>query len=189
VEDAGMMVAEAGILVDAPVETVREAVLDPDSYTRYETKVGAVEVRERYDGGLLALIHGRLGPFRSAILARYTLRGDDVDLQMLEGRLRAFHAVFRMAPLHGGTWLVHREEYDFGYGPLGPLLDRALHRWATGTVRAEVRALRRAAEARVAAASGASTTDAPVTEAPITAGRVVTGPPFESPAPDRTRED
>jgi hypothetical protein len=179
-----MMVAEAGILVGAPLETVREAVLDPDSYTKYETKVGAVEVRERYDGGLLALIHGNLGPFRSAILARYTIRGDDVDLQMLEGRLRAFHAVFRMSPQDGGTWLVHREEYDFGYGPLGPLLDRALHGWATGTVQAEVRALRRAAEARVAAASGALTTDAPVT-----AGRAVTGPLSESPAPHRTRED
>jgi hypothetical protein len=179
-----MMVAEAGILVDAPLDTVREAVLDPDSYTKYETKVGAVEVRERYAGGLLALIHGRLGPFRSAILARYTVRGDDVDLQMLEGRLRAFQAVFRMAPLDGGTWLVHREEYDFGYGPLGPLLDRTLRRWATGTVQAEVRALRRAAEARVAAASGAPTTDAP-----LIAGRTVTGPPSESPAPARTRED
>jgi hypothetical protein len=189
-----MMVAEAGILVGAPLATVREAVLDPDSYTKYETKVGAVEVRERYDGGLLALIHGNLGPFRSAILARYTVRGDDVDLQMLEGRLRAFHAVFRLAPLDGGTWLVHREEYDFGYGPLGPLLDRALHRWATGTVQAEVRALRRAAEGRVAAASGAPVADGPVTEAPkpdapVTAGRAMTGPPSESPAPNRQRED
>ena len=179
-----MMVAEAGILVHAPLETVRAAVLDPDSYTGYETKVGAVEVRERYDGGMLALVHGSLGPFRSAILARYTVRGDEVDLQMLEGRLRAFHAVFRMAPLDGGTWLVHREEYDFGYGPFGPLLDRMLHRWARGTVRAEVRALRRAAEARVAAASGA-----PVTDAPVTAGRAMTGPPSESPAPHRERKD
>jgi hypothetical protein len=179
-----MMVAEAGILVRAPLETVREAVLDPDSYTKYETKVGAVEVRERYEDGLLALIHGSLGPFRSAILARYTVHGDDVDLQMLVGRLRAFHAVFRMAPLDGGTWLVHREEYDFGYGPFGPFLDRMLHRWAVGTVQAEVRALRRAAEGRVAATSGASMTDAPVT-----AGRAVTGPPSESPAPNRERED
>jgi len=213
------MVAEAGILVDAPLDTVREAVLDPDSYTKFETKVGAVEVRERYDGGMLALIHGSLGPFRSAILARYTVRGNDVDLQMLEGRLRAFRAVFRMAPQDGGTWLVHREEYDFGYGPFGPLLDRALHRWAQGTVQAEVRALRRAAEARVAAVSGAPALDAPVTGVlmasaavkgvlaaddlvanasvtgvrvtgtPVTAGRAVTGPPSESPAPDRERED
>jgi len=40
------------------------------------------------------------------------------------------------------------------------------------------------AKARVAAASGASMTDTPVT-----AGRAVTGPPSESPAPDRERED
>jgi hypothetical protein len=143
-----MMVAEAGVLVRAPIERVREAVLDPDSYTQGDTKVGSVEVLERSDGGMVARIHGSLGPFRSAILARYTVVCDDVLLTMLEGRLRGFRAVFQMSPREGGTWLVHREQYDFGYGPLGPLLDRALHHWAQGTVQAEVEALRRAAEAR-----------------------------------------
>lgn len=143
-----MMVAEAGKLVRAPVKTVREAVLDPDSYTQGDTKVGSVEMIERSDSGMVARIHGSLGPFRSSILARYTMRGDDVLLTMLEGRLRGFRAVFEMAPRDDGTWLVHREEYDFGYGPLGPVLDRALHRWAQGTVEAEVEALRRAAERR-----------------------------------------
>jgi hypothetical protein len=143
-----MMVAEAGLLVRAPQERVREAVLDPDSYTQGDTKVGAVEVLERRDDGLVARIHGRLGPFRSSIVARYRVEGDDVHLTMLEGRLRGFRAVFRMQPRDGGTWLVHREEYDFGYGPLGPVLDRSLRRWAQGTVEAEVEALRRAAERR-----------------------------------------
>jgi hypothetical protein len=174
-----MMVAEAGTLVRAPAETVREAVLDPDSYTRGDTKVGAVEVRERTADGLVALIHGRLGPFHSAILARYTVRGDEVDLQMLEGRLRGFHAVFRMSAQEGGTWLVHREEYDFGYGPLGPLLDRALHGWALGTVRAEVEALRRAAQRRAASPRGEL----------AFAGRAAAGPPSESPASTPARED
>jgi hypothetical protein len=52
----------------------------------------------------------------------------------------------------GTTQLTHREEYDFGYGPLGPLLDRVLRRWALTTVVAEVRALRRAAETTAATA-------------------------------------
>ncbi len=143
-----MMVAEAGVLVRAPIERVREAVLDPDSYTQGDTKVGSVEVLERSDDGMVARIHGSLGPFRSAILARYTVVCDDVLLTMQEGRLRGFRAVFQMSPREGGTWLVHREQYDFGYGPLGPLLDRVLHHWAQGTVQAEVEALRRAAEAR-----------------------------------------
>jgi hypothetical protein len=145
-----MMVAEAGLLVRAPIERVKEAVLDPDSYTEGDTKVGAVEVLERSDDGMVARIHGRLGPFRSSIVARYTVVCDDVLLTMLEGRLRGFRAVFRMNSREGGTWLVHREQYDFGYGPLGPLLDRALRPWAQGTVEAEVEALRRAAEARIA---------------------------------------
>jgi hypothetical protein len=173
------MVAEAGVQVNAPPERVRAAVLDPDSYTQGDTKVGAVEVRERTADGLVALIHGSLGPVHSAILARYTIRGDDVDLQMMEGRLRGFHAVFRMSERQGGTWLVHREEYDFGYGPLGPVLDRALRGWALGTVRAEVEALRRAAE-RPPAASG---------EQLATAGRASAGPPSESPATTPARED
>jgi hypothetical protein len=166
-----MMVAEAGILVRAPLQTVREAVFDPDSYTRGDTKVGAVEVRERTADGMVALIHGSLGPIRSAILARYTVRGDDVDLLMLRGRLRGFQAVFRMSARDEGTWLVHREKYEFGYGPLGPLLDRALRGWAQGTVEAEVAAIRRASEARAPAppdhaanAVGAAT--APLSESP-----------------------
>jgi len=174
-----MMVAEAGILVDAPLATVREAVLDPDSYTQGDTKVGAVEVRERTANGMVALIHGNLGPFHAAILARYTVRGDDVDLQMLEGRLRGFRAVFRMTERAGGTWLVHREEYDFGYGPLGPVLDRALHRWAQGTVEAEVEALRRGAQRRAVQP----------TEELVAAGRAVAGPHSESPASNPARED
>lgn len=167
-----MMVAEAGVLVRAPLERVREAVLDPDSYTKGDTKVGAVEVISRSGSGMVARIHGSLGPFRSAILARYEVTGDDVLLTMMEGRLRGFRAFFRMAPREGGTWLVHREEYDFGYGPLGPLLDRALHGWAQGTVEAEVEALRRAAEAH-------ATVREPTPEA------VVPAPP----APTREKED
>ena len=174
-----MMVAEAGILVRAPLDTVREAVLDPDSYTQGDTKVGAVDVRERTPDGMVALIHGRLGPFRSAILARYQVVCDDVLLTMLEGRLRGFRAVFQMSPRKGGTWLVHREQYDFGYGPLGPLLDHTLRRWALGTVRAEVSALRRAAEQR------ATRSAAP----PASPGAAVAAPPAESPAPHPDKED
>ncbi len=167
-----MMVAEAGLLVRAPIEAVREAVLEPSAYTQGDTKVGAIEVLERTDSAMVARIHGRLGPFRSSIIARYRWvpgaeasapgpvpagtpegapgpppePGEDVHLEMLEGRLRGFRAVFRMRPRAEGTWLVHREEYDFGCGPLDPVLDRVLRPWARATVEAEVRALRRAAE-------------------------------------------
>ena len=143
-----MMVAEASTQVRAGADAVRAAVLDPEAYTRGGTKVSRVEVEERTGDGMLARIHGRFGPVRSSILARYTVRGDVVDLDMISGRLRGFHAVFRIdpRPAEGTVTLTHREEYDFGYGPLTPLVERLLRGWARRSVEAEVEALRLAAE-------------------------------------------
>jgi hypothetical protein len=144
-----MMVVEATTTVRAPLDRVREAVLDPASYTS-DTKVAQITVHERSDDRIRATLHGHLGPIHSAIEAEYSIAADRVDLTMLSGRLRGFRAAFLMEERDGATRLTHREEYDFGYGPLGPVLDRVLRRWALTTVVAEVRALRRAAEARAA---------------------------------------
>ena len=147
-----MMIAEASVLVHAPLERLREAVLDPAAYINGETKVQEMFVESRGDNELVARINGNLGPFRSHIRARYTLSENKVDLEMLWGRLRGFHAVFLMDPGPDGILLTHREEYDFGYGPLSPLLDWGLKYWAVNSVRAEVAALKHAAEAAVATA-------------------------------------
>lgn len=141
-----MMIAEASVLVHAPLDRIREAVLDPDAYINGQTKVQEMFVESRQGDQLVARINGHLGPFRSHIRARYTVGQNKVDLQMLWGRLRGFHAVFLMEPQPGGVLLTHREEYDFGYGPLSPLLDRGLKRWAVSSVRAEVEALKLSAE-------------------------------------------
>jgi len=146
-----MMIAEASVLVHAPLDRIREAVLDPDAYINGQTKVQEMFVESRQGDQLVARINGHLGPFRSHIRARYTVGQNKVDLEMLWGRLRGFHAVFLMEPRADGVLLTHREEYDFGYGPLSPLLDRGLKRWAVSSVRAEVQALKLSAE-RVAAA-------------------------------------
>lgn len=146
-----MMIAEASVLVHAPLDRIREAVLDPDAYINGQTKVQEMFVESRQGDQLVARINGHLGPFRSHIRARYTVGQNQVDLEMLWGRLRGFHAVFLMEPRADGVLLTHREEYDFGYGPLSPLLDRGLKRWAVSSVRAEVQALKLSAE-RVAAA-------------------------------------
>jgi hypothetical protein len=145
-----MMVAEASTRVRASADAVREAVLDPAAYTRGDTKVGQIEVLERTDTGILARIHGSFGPVRSTILARYTIHGDEVELTMIAGRLRGFHAIFRIDrdAGDGAVQLTHREEYDFGYGPFTPLVERMLRGWAKRSVEAEVEALRRAAEER-----------------------------------------
>jgi hypothetical protein len=141
-----MMIAEASVLVAAPLDRVREAVLDPDAYINGDTKIQEMFVESRDQDQLVARINGHLGPFRSHIRARYTVGQNKVDLQMLWGRLRDFHAVFLMEPTPQGVLLTHREEYDFGYGPLSPLLDKGLKHWATASVRAEVEALKQAAE-------------------------------------------
>jgi hypothetical protein len=147
------MVVEATTTVRAPLERVRAAVLDPASYTS-DTKVGQITIHERHGDELRATLHGHLGPFRSSIEAVYRVGPDRVDLTMLSGRLRGFRAAFLLEDRDGATRLTHREEYDFGYGPLSPLLDRLLRRWGVRTVIAEVRALRRAAEAASGSAPG-----------------------------------
>lgn len=142
-----MMTVRHAEIVDASVERVHEAVLEPAAY-RENTKVGQIEVLERLPDGLLARIHGHLGPVQSAIVARYHVHPDRVELQMLAGRLRGFSADFLIEQVEGGVRLTHEERYDFGYGRLGPLLDRALRRWAHGTVVAEVRSIKHWAEGR-----------------------------------------
>jgi ribosome-associated toxin RatA of RatAB toxin-antitoxin module len=144
-----MMIAQASVLVEAPLELVQEAVLDPSAYGDGATKVQDMVVESRSETELVARINGHLGPFRSSIRARYTLGENQVELTMLEGRLRNFHAVFLFQPQADGVVLTHREEYDFGYPLISPVLDRALQGWATRSVVAEVNALKRAAEARV----------------------------------------
>ncbi len=140
------MVAEASIVVRAPLERVRAVVLDPEAYAAADTKVNRIDIESRTADGLIARIHGHLGPFRSMLRARYTVHDRRIDLDMLQGRLRGFHAEFRFEEVDRGIRLTHREEYDFGYGPATPLVERALQRWATRSVEAEVRALRAAAE-------------------------------------------
>lgn len=141
-----MLIVAASTVVHAPAERVRDAVLDPDAYVLGDTKVSGFSDVERLPDGMIARVHGRLGPFRSSIVARYTVTGEAVDLRMLAGRLRGFRAAFTWTAVDAGVRLTHREAYDFGYGPLSPLLERLLRRWAQRSVEDEVEALRQAAE-------------------------------------------
>lgn len=143
-----MMIAQASVVVYASIDKVREAVLDPSAYTYGDTKVQDMVVESRAGNQLVARINGHLGPFKSSIRARYTVAEDRVDLTMLEGRLRGFNAVFLFQPEGEGVVLTHREEYDFGYPLVSPLLERALQGWATRSVVAEVASLKHAAESR-----------------------------------------
>ncbi|HVA22213.1 MAG TPA: SRPBCC family protein [Candidatus Micrarchaeia archaeon] len=140
------MIAEASIVVRASVERLRAVVLDPEAYAAADTKVSRIEIESRTADGLVARIHGRFGPVRSMLRARYTVHDRRIDLDMLQGRLRGFHAEFRFEPEGDGVRLTHREAYDFGYGPATPLVQWALQGWATRSVEAEVRALKVAAE-------------------------------------------
>jgi len=140
------MIARASVLVEAPIDMVRKSVLDPTAYTYGDTKVQGMVVESRGQNELVARINGNLGPFKSSIRARYVLADDQVELTMLEGRLRNFHAVFLFEQQAGGVLLTHQEEYDFGYPLISPLLDRLLQGWATRSVVAEVGSLKHAAE-------------------------------------------
>jgi len=141
-----LLIVQESTLVAASLERVRQAVLDPTAYARVDTKVSTIEVQERTAGGMIARINGQFGPIKSHILARYTVQDRRVELEMLEGRLRGFHAVFELAPEDGGVRLTHREEYDFGYPLVSPLVEVMLRGWARRSVQAEVESLKRAAE-------------------------------------------
>jgi len=141
-----VLIVQESTLVAASLERVRQAVLDPEAYTKVDTKVSTIEVRERTPDGMVARINGQFGPVKSHIMARYRVHDRRVDLQMLEGRLRGFHAVFEFEPEDGGVRLTHREEYDFGYPLVTPLVERMLRGWARRSVQAEVESLKRAAE-------------------------------------------
>lgn len=155
--------------VNATLEEVRRAVLTPEAYQE-NTKVGQLEVMEEGENWLVGRIHGHLGPVRSSIVARYDIgarrvtltmvrdQRESADVQGMRGRvtamlrrigLQGFTATFDMEGPDGAVNLTHRENYDFG--KLSPLLDRALRRWAQGTVVAEVRSLKHWAEAGLGA--------------------------------------
>jgi ribosome-associated toxin RatA of RatAB toxin-antitoxin module len=141
-----VLIVQESTLVAAPLERVRQTVMDPDAYTRVDTKVSTIEVQERTPDGMVARINGQFGPIKSSILARYTVHDRRVDLEMLEGRLRGFRATFEFEPADGGVRLTHREEYDFGYPLVTPLVELMLRGWAHRSVEAEVESLKRAAE-------------------------------------------
>jgi carbon monoxide dehydrogenase subunit G len=141
-----LLIVQESTLVAATLERVRQAVLDPAAYTKVDTKVSTIEVRERTSNGMVARINGQFGPIKSHILARYTVHDRRVELEMLEGRMRGFHAVFELEPEDGGVRLTHREEYDFGYPLVTPLVEAMMRGWARRSVQAEVESLRRAAE-------------------------------------------
>ena len=141
-----MLIVEESTLVEAPLELVRQVVLDPRAYSQADTKVDSIELQQRTEHGMIARIYGRLGPFKSSILAEYTVRERRIDLDMIEGRLRGFHAAFEMEPADGHVRLTHREEYDFGYPVITPLVELALRGWARRSIEAEIASLKRAAE-------------------------------------------
>ena len=146
-----MLVVEGSVVVDAPLDRVRDVVLDGESYAAADTKVDAVHVEESTADGMIATIDGHLGPIHSSMRVRYTVRDGRVDLDMITGRIRDFHAAFVFEPADGGVRLTHIERYDFGFPLITPLVERAMRAWTTKTVAAEVRALKRAAEAPVEA--------------------------------------
>jgi hypothetical protein len=49
-----VLIAQENTLVAAPLDRVRDAVLDPDAYTKADTKVNTIVVEERTPGGMVA---------------------------------------------------------------------------------------------------------------------------------------
>jgi hypothetical protein len=124
-------------------------VLDPEQYTKADTKMVWVTKLADTDNGMIAREEGRfLGRFPGSVVTRYTWRAPNrLDVTLEHGMPRALHAWFEIDEVEGGTRLRHVETMDFGHGVLGRLYDLAARRWFARAVEQEVHEIARLLEA------------------------------------------
>jgi hypothetical protein len=130
-------------------DEVFDFVLDPEQYTKADTKLVWVTKLGDTEDGMIAREDGRfLGRFPGSVITRYRWqRPNRIDVTLEHGIPRALHAWFEIDEVEGGTRIRHVETMDFGRGPLGWLYDRAAGRWFAESVRQEVAEIRRLLEA------------------------------------------
>ena len=136
------MVRGEGITVAKGVtpDEAFDFVLDPEQYTKADTKMIWVTPLADTPDGMLAREDGRfLGRFRGSVITRYRWdRPSSIDVTLEHGVPRSLHAWFEISAVEGGTRIRHVEELDLGRGPLGWLHDLVAGGWFGRSVEAEV---------------------------------------------------
>jgi len=131
-----------GIAVIAGVsaQEVFDFVLDPDQYSKADTKVLAVTKLADTDDGMIAREDGLfLGRFRGSVVTRYRWDVPNrIDVTLEHGIPESLDAWFDIREENGATRLQHVEEMNFGHGPLGAVYDAVARRWFERAVQQEV---------------------------------------------------
>lgn len=115
-------------------------VLDPDQYTKADTKMVWVTKIADTPDGMIAREDGKfLGRFKGSVVTRYRWeRPNKIDVVIEHGVPESLHAWFEINEVDGGTRIRHVEELDLGHGILGKLHDLVAGSWFARSVRAEV---------------------------------------------------
>jgi len=121
-------------------QEVFDFVLDPAQYTKADTKItGVTRLADTVDG-MIAREDGLfLGVAPGSVITRYRWKPpSEIDVVLVHGVIRGMHAWFEIREDAGGTDLLHVEEVDFGWGPIGWLHDRWIRGWWQASVAKEV---------------------------------------------------
>ena len=115
-------------------------VLDPEQYTKADTKMVWVTKLADTPDGMLAREDGRfLGRVPGSVITRYRwVEPHRIDVTLEHGIPRRLHAWFELEDVDDGVRIRHVEELDVGRGPLGLLHDLVAARWFSESVRDEV---------------------------------------------------
>ena len=130
-------------------EDVFDFILDPDQYTRADTKIVRITKLADTPDGRIAREDGKfLGRLPGSVVTRYRWdRPRRIEVMLERGFPRRLNAWFEIEPVEGGTRVRHVEEVDIGRGPLGWLHDQIAGRWFAEAVRREVAEIARLLEA------------------------------------------
>ncbi len=119
---------------------VFDFVLDPNQYTKADTKIVWVTKLADTPDGMIAREDGKfLGIARGSVITRYRWKAPErIDVTLEHGFIESLHAWFEIEAVDGGTRFTHVEEIEFGKGLLGVLHDGLTRRWWARSVREEV---------------------------------------------------
>lgn len=130
-------------------EEVFDFVLDPEQYTKADTKIVWVTRLAGTPDGMIAREDGRfLGRLPGSVITRYRWdRPRRIDVTLEYGAPRGLHAWFDIEAVDEGTHLRHVEGLEMGRGVVGRLFDLLAGRWFARSVQQEVAEIRRLLEA------------------------------------------
>ena len=120
-------------------DEVFDFVLDPEQYTKADTKIVDVVKLADLPDGMIAREDGKfLGRFPGSVVTRYRWqRPHSIDVTLEHGVPAHMHAWFTIEERDGGVDLHHVEEIGMR-APFSRLWDAGAARWFANSVRQEV---------------------------------------------------